>query len=181
MGAESQTTAQEVEELLRQGRALGLRLGGLPRLAAALDAAVAWEAAAQRALRPGTPLVSLQGLRFPWSRARLGGRCAARAARPAARHATGVLSGVKGSQGHGLAWEAAAQRALRPVTSQIYSQGFRVLWVRACLEAATQRGLRPCMSLVPSQGRVLGSRAHLGDRARCGACGQTRLWFLCRA
>ena len=42
-----------MEELLRAGRALGLRLGGLPRLAAALDAALAWEAAAQRALRPG--------------------------------------------------------------------------------------------------------------------------------
>ncbi len=52
-GGAAETSAAEVEALLRHGRALGLRLAGLPRLAAALDAALAWEAAAARALRPG--------------------------------------------------------------------------------------------------------------------------------
>jgi hypothetical protein len=55
-GGAAETSAAEVEALLRHGRALGLRLGGLPRLAAALDAALAWEAAAARALRPGAAL-----------------------------------------------------------------------------------------------------------------------------
>lgn len=53
-GGEGEPSAEEVEALLRQGRALGLRLAGLPRLAAALDTALAWQAAATRALRPGT-------------------------------------------------------------------------------------------------------------------------------
>ncbi len=95
-GGAAETSAAEVEALLRHGRALGLRLAGLPRLAAALDAALAWEAAAARALRPGAA-PRLHPSLYPVPQGR----------RPACSRASVAQAGQRAMRGCAAGWPTA--------------------------------------------------------------------------